>query len=147
MNSIHLRCRRRRGAERSSRNRDSIASPMSQRIINLSASRKLQGMARTRRESTLLQVRRDEPKSHYQSGFDRKAFSNGSKYLQIYRKCSPSASALQAFKSAWFGFSMNANSESSHHRFLATPILVPCTLLPNSRLLLLSCQCANSGLR
>lgn len=32
-----------------------------------------------------------------------------------------------------------------HHRFFAAPMCVPCTLLPNRRLLLLSCQCAASG--
>jgi len=33
------------------------------------------------------------------------------------------------------------------HFFFAAPICVPCTLLPKSRLLRLSCQCACSGLR
>lgn len=36
-------------------------------------------------------------------------------------------------------------SESSH--FFARPICVPCTLLPNTKLPLLSAQCAASGLK
>lgn len=36
-------------------------------------------------------------------------------------------------------------SVQCHQRFFAAPICVPCTLLPNRRLLLLSCQCPASG--
>jgi hypothetical protein len=55
------------------------------------------------------------------------------------------AHAARSVVKAMRGSREESKIVSFHHRFFAAPMCVPWTLLPKSRLLLLSCQCAASG--
>lgn len=60
-------------------------------------------------------------------------------------KCRPSVGNVNSRDSTLRSCESGQVVYKLNHRFFAAPMCVPCTLLPNSKLLLLSCQCTARG--